>query len=271
MLERFNFVNVIKHEVRKSLLVNFVNKYSIISLVLWPVLAMSTIWFTYQSFDIESLGIKYIDSYNDLFIFLIIGYTGQICFWNMTQSAWQMSIERVNGTLEMIHLSPTNVFIVCLGRSIGALIQTIWVLALFSVIVTTLLHSGETEISFFSIIFSCLMLILPAICWGVFMNVIFLFTREAGFVFDICDAPMELFSGVKIPIEIFPIWAFSISAIFPLTYSLTIVRCILFDLDMYSSNIAFVILINTLLMVASLKLTKSALNYSRETGNFDKF
>lgn len=63
-----------------------------------------------------------------------------------------------------------------------------------------------------------------AVVWGMFLNSLFLFSRDSGFLFTVLEEPMEIFSGVKVPTVLFPIWAKAISIIFPLTYAVEAVR-----------------------------------------------
>ncbi|MEM5597273.1 hypothetical protein AAHB53_15070 [Niallia circulans] len=59
---------------------------------------------------------------------------------------------------------------------------------------------------------------------GGFLNIVFLFSRDAGILFTIFEEPMQFFSGVRIPILAFPIWGKAIAYLFPLTYVLDIFR-----------------------------------------------
>lgn len=57
-----------------------------------------------------------------------------------------------------------------------------------------------------------------------FLNSMFLFSRDSGFLFTILEEPMEIFSGVKVPTMVFSFWAKLLSFIFPLTYALDAMR-----------------------------------------------
>lgn len=49
------------------------------------------------------------------------------------------------------------------------------------------------------------------------------------------QAPKELFGGVRIPPVVFPVWATGLSLLFPVPYSLILVRGALYD------NIEFIL------------------------------
>lgn len=263
-------INIICNEIKKMASIGLVNRFSVLSLILWPVLSISTIWFTYLSFSPDVIKLDYINNPNELFLFILIGFVGQHCFWNITQSAWMMSYERVNGTLEMIILSPVSIWGVLIGRSIASYVQGVWVLVLFCIISTSILTNNMIDMMIISFV-SILIISIPAIIWGILMNSVFLFSRESVFIFDICDAPMELFSGVKLPIEFFPSWASFISMFFPLTYSLVLVRSIVFSLPIERVYWVGFFSINFVSILLSwLSLIKAEKHY-RKTGNFSKY
>ena len=109
-----------------------------------------------------------------------------------------------------------------------------------------------------------------ALLWGVFLNACFLYSRDTDFLFTILEEPMEIFSGVKVPIVIFPAWAKIISFIFPLTYALEAIRQVMLNGASLQavSTILFVCLgIIMVLLFATLITIVVVEKHMRKTGN----
>jgi len=85
---------------------------------------------------------------------------------------------------------------------------------------------------------------------------------------------MEIFSGVKVPTVLFPLWAKIVSFIFPLTYAIEAVRKVflsgstLYDLRGF---LLVGILIILILYSLSLIILKRVELHSRKTGNLTLF
>lgn len=103
---------------------------------------------------------------------------------------------------------------------------------------------------------------------------IFLFSRDSGFLFTILEESMEIFSGVKVPISVFPMWVKIISLVFPLTYAIEAVRKVAVNGSPLGEMTNFTIVglsIITLLYIAYIKIIKVVEKHSRKTGNFTCF
>lgn len=113
-----------------------------------------------------------------------------------------------------------------------------------------------------------------SLCWGAFMNACFLYSRDSDFLFTVLEEPMEIFAGVKIPVNIFPQWARLISCIFPLTYALEALRQVTLNAagigDMKKVFIISIIII-LVLFSATLITIYVVERHMRKTGNFILF
>lgn len=113
-----------------------------------------------------------------------------------------------------------------------------------------------------------------SLCWGAFMNACFLYSRDSDFLFTVLEEPMEIFAGVKIPVNIFPQWARLISCIFPLTYVLEALRQVTLNAagigDMKKVFIISIIII-LVLFSATLITIYVVERHMRKTGNFILF
>jgi len=117
-------------------------------------------------------------------------------------------------------------------------------------------------------------MIVMATLWGMFLNSLFLFSRDSSFLFTVLQDPMEFFSGIKIPTAVFPLWAKAISFIFPLTYTAEILRRALLNGNSIY-ELRYFIIISLLLgfimlwfILLSLRLGE---NHAKKTGNMSLF
>lgn len=239
---------------------------SILSLLIWPIMNLIYIFFLYKSFNISYLSRYGITTINEFIIFLITGALVYNCFWSMVQSAFYLSFERQNGTLESVFITPVNILSYLYGRALGGIITSLWMYFSFSFIILFLTKEFSIKLIMVSVV-AVVVVVFSATVWGGFINAIFLSSRDANYLFTICDEPMRIFSGSTVPILAFPIWGQIISYIFPATYCLYIVRNIymstLFSLNMYIYFIlSLLILIALTFIIAKVSYKNSQKNGS---------
>ena len=196
------------------------------SLLIWPALQLATAYYTFKPF----LGTEGLTKHWSLatspqavFLFVATGMLGYTFFWSLVQSAWQFSWERYNGTLELIFLTPASRFALIIANGSMALLQSTWLFFLFSIGLITLVGGLKVaHPAMFLVAF--LGLLIPAVAWGACLNSIFIFSRDAAFLYTILEEPMSFFAGVRIPLLALPFWARAVGVIFPLTISLVVLR-----------------------------------------------
>jgi len=263
-----SLLKIVKAEILKQHRNWFHSKFVYFSLLIWPILVFFNAYYTYQPFINENNIISFgVDSNESLIVFLVLGFIGYNCFWSMVKSAWQMGFERIDGTLEYVFLAPANRLAIMYGRALGALLENVWMYAVFSILM--LLSSQKIHLgNLYTLPLMFAILIVSATIWGGLMNVLFLFSRDASFLFKLFNEPMLLFSGVRIPIHVFPYWAKIISALFPLTYSLTTIRHLFANDSSDVLMIAVMKLVISLVIIVILThyLLKFAEKKARKTG-----
>lgn len=264
------FINACFGEMRKQRRNYFSSWSTYISLLIWPILTVVSTFFSYKSFDIMYLNKMGISSISDLAIFLLTGFLCYNCFWVMVQSAFFMRYERENGTLETIFLSPAPRLSIVYGRSMGTLFQATWILVLYVFLVLII---GKKQI--FNIIFVLplvfIIVIISSIIWGGFINSIFIVSRDIDFWFSVCDEPMKLLSGVSLPVSIMPLALKTISAVFPLTYSLDLIRGVLVGEKFQSQVLVNYVMANLLIIVITTIIVNLSENNNRKTGNLQLY
>lgn len=266
------FLKVVFGEMKKQHLNYFHSKLIYISLFLWPILSFITSYYSFKPFKINNSNINYLNEQN-VVVFIVLGYMTMSLFRSLVQSAWNFSFERISGTLELIYLSPASRQGVILGNALSSLFESVIFMVIFTFGV--LIFKREVlNINYLALMVVFIITLIMAVIWGMLLNSLFLFSRDSGFLFTILEEPMEIFSGVKVPTSVFPLWAKGISFVFPLTYAIEAVRSVILKGSSLSQIRDFIIIgvsIIALLYLACMKIIKIVEVHSRKTGNFTYF
>jgi ABC-2 type transport system permease protein len=208
-----------------------------------------------------------------MIVYLLLGYMCMSFFRALVQSAWHFSFERISQTLELIYLSPANRAAVLLGNAVSSLFESVIVMIIFTISILVM----KSRVIYMQVI-PCMVvvtiMIVMAVVWGMFLNALFLFSRDTDFLFTILEEPMEIFSGVKVPTFLFPLWAKVVSLLFPLTYVIDAVRrVVLIGSSLYDIHgfILLAILIIAVLLTSTMVIIKIVERHMRITGNITLF
>lgn len=263
---------VIKAEITKQQQHDYHSPFVYFSLLIWPILGFLEVYYTYKPFTIS--GYMGIADGKNLMAFLGSGFMAYTCFWSMVQNAWSMADqERRGGTLEITFMTPASRLAMNYGRALGALIQEVWMFCCFCVFI--LLYTGTLQfksLTLLPLIF--ILLIVSSTIWGGMLNTIFMFSRDASIVMDLLDTPMTLFSGTRIPVSCFPLWAKVISILFPLTYCINIIRMVLHIQDKgngWYTNLAGLAICLGIMIVITIVLIHRVERHNRENGELQFF
>lgn len=258
---------ILTAEIKKLIKNRYWNRSMYFSFVIWPILILANTFFVYLSFDFRQLQKFGIHTSKELTLFLWIGALGLNLFFSMMQSAIDMSQERKNGTLEIIFISPCSKVLLLYSRALSTILENIWITCFF--FFTFLWFYGSSFFHFFTgKIFAFILLSISAVFWGGFMNSIFLFSRDATFLYNIIDMPMDLFSGVRFPVRVFPKTLQIVSGVYPLTYALNIMRGAFLAEKILWHDIIFLAIILFIIAVLTVGITKVAEKNGKEKGSF---
>lgn len=267
-------INSILAEAVKQYKSNFHSKMVYYSMLFWPILQLFASYYSYKPFEdskVSSVISAWVGK-DKVFAFIIFGYMGYMFFGSFIQSAWRFSYERVSGTLELIYITPASRIGIMLGNALSSLLASAWMFTVFCA--GALIFFTDLKLKIYMLPVAILCLTIPAICWGVFLNTLFMFTRDSGLLFEVFQSPMEIFGGTKIPYQAFPLWGKLIGGIFPLTWSLIIIRKIFMNgatMSNIKSELLILILFCILLSILSKYLIVKAEKYARKTGNIAMF
>jgi ABC-2 type transport system permease protein len=243
------------------------------SLLFWPIISFLTSYYTmkpYRTGEGSVLSRVILDERIPLF--LLSGYLVFQLFWTVVEAAWIFEQERKDGTVETVFLTPASKIAFLYGRSLYSLLHGIWMFAAFSIL-TFVFVSDTASVNWTALTLALLLIIIAAIIWGAMLSAVSLFSRESSFLYYIFQTPMELFGGVRIPPAVFPAWATGLSALFPVTYSLILVRGALYGTTGRTWWLALTVLVAGSLLLAGCTryILYRAERHARLKGNWSMF
>lgn len=243
--------NLIKSEIEREWNVMKRNKINFISELLWPILDYFSTLYAYSSFNVSDLYQFGIRDKKSLFNFLISGMLLFNMFWTTSTVGLDFENERYFGNLNTLMESPADLLFILIGRGSAKILDCLWIFIIY--FVGMLLFDGYYFINNLSFIFCALLLgILSSILWGAFVGAILIQSRKLAFIFSFFDSPMNLFSGTSMPIDVLPLIFRMLSLLFPLTFTLKVVRYVLsgkvLTLKDWSAYLLFII---TILLITS--------------------
>lgn len=268
------FLKVVTAEAMKQFKNKLHSVWVFFSMLLWPVLAFATTYYQFKpfSFDAVRQQMGYLSD-ESLITYIMIGYFAMVFFRSFVQSAWEFSSERMYGTLELIYLSPASRVAVMLGNALASLVTNVWMFVIFMAGIYGLFNKMPV-MNMPLLILAMALMVVMSILWGMLLNAMFLFTRDSGMLFTVLEEPMELFSGVKIPVSVFPVWAKVIGVIFPLTYVVQLLRDIVLQglgLPEVSGLLYTCVLICIIMGVATLAILRAGEKHNAKTGDMALF
>lgn len=263
-------LSLLKAEIRRHLLYEGINRFYFFSIIFWPVLSFIQLIFNFQIFPLEMLHFLGIYSEVDLFYYMFIGYTAFVIFQTAVQSAWSFSFEKNQGTLSQLFMSPINRTFWLYARAVSVIVTNGWFYFILFVGVN-LWYLRENWLALGYLLLSCLLLIVASVIWGAFIMVFFIIMRDGTILFTILEGPQEAFAGVKTPVQVMPQMVQGIAGIFPLTYTILLLRGMLITKENATFYFLVFLAINLLLILATVIILKLGEKHLRQTGGFDLY
>lgn len=259
-----------KAEMRRTVFNDSVNKFYFFSMIIWPVISFVQVNYNLHVFPLDSIKISGIFTEKELLYFIFIGYSAYILFQNVVQSCWRLGDERKQGTLSQIFMSPVNKLKWLYNRSFAMLYSnTLFFLLTFILGNLWFLGINLRNIGFISL--SLLILILATWIWCAFISVFFIILRDGTVLYVFLDGPQDTFSGVQVPLSISPRIVQIVGSIFPLSYTIGLLRDLLINDQFLSKYFAWYICINLLLVFCTNIILFHGEKYMRRSGNFDLY
>ncbi len=262
---------IVLAEIRRTFLENILNKYQYISLFLWPLLTFLQMITNILPFDSSDLVSMNIFSGIDLVFYIFTGFVVYFFFNSLIENATRIYTDRYYGTLEAVWLTPINKILFIYGRASGGLISTAWAF-IYILILTFIFFQNITFKGVIAWILIFFIICITAIVWGGFLISLCLSLRDPSIIFSILDGPDEIVCGVQVPTFRLPKWVQIIASVLPLTYSISLIRYILFgNILNHLSVVIMCIGINIMFIILTITILKFTEKSLRKTGNYNMY
>ena len=193
-----------------------------IEIVRWPIFPM--IYFAMLLITYRVSGQATAGGYN-VEGFLLVGTIGMV-LW--TSAIWTggyaIEIERMEGTINSLFLTPSSRTAVITGYSLGGFA----ILILPTVVVLTLLATftgAQFDVqSPIAVLIAGVALVFGAVALGHVLASAFVLTRRANLWANFLQTPIYLLSGMVVPVSALPEWIHWFAAVFPISAGMTALR-----------------------------------------------
>ena len=174
---------------------------------------------------------------------------GVLGMWGNTlfASGYSLSYDRVNGTLEPLLLSPTNMFDVIVGRSIWNTFIGIVNMVFIYIFAVLAFNTEMTIADPLAFVVTMQVTLFSLSCVGLIFSVTFVFSRKSYILTGMFEYPLYVLSGAVIPITLLPEWTNPISMILPPTWGVEALRAS--AIEGYSTVFGFGMWGNTLICI----------------------
>ena len=204
---------------------------------------------------------------------------GVLGMWGNTlfASSFTLSYDRMNGTLDNILMSPTQLFDVILGRSLWntfiGLLNMLLVYVFAEIVFSTPVTIAEPMM--FILVLILTLLSLASI--GLLFALAFVLSRRSYILTSILEYPIYVLSGAVVPITMLPEWSQPISMILAPSWGVEALRAtaipgyeVCFGTDMLGNSLICIGLMVAYVMIAWFLMKRIVKNVI-ETGSFTRY
>ena len=192
-------------------------------------------------------------------------------------SSFTLSYDRMNGTMENIIMSPSDLFDVILGRSIWNTfigLLNMFLVFIFAECVFMTPVSFADPLAFILILLATLMSLASI---GVLFSISFVFSRRSYVLTSVFEYPIYILSGAVVPITMLPDWTNPISMMLAPTWGVEALRAsaiegyeTVFGFGMVG-NALMCVLLAMIYLTAAWLLMRRIVNNVTETGSLTRY
>jgi len=220
------FFRVISAEIQKNLKQYFFSSRTMVWALLLPLGNGLYLYFLYLPFAVKSVNLEF-DSANfslDLVGFTLIGQLLYSFFTMMLLAGSGLDVERQQGTLETVLLSPANRLAVLLGGALANALNYIWLLIGILLSWVAFLNVNILINDLLALFASISLSYLSLIAIGMCLEALSLHSRRGGMYGTTLQEPIMFLSGLIFPLQSMPRALLPLSYLLPLTFGLISVR-----------------------------------------------
>ena len=169
---------------------------------------------------------KYSSSY---FAFVIIGMSvNQFLQFSLESFKFQFRQMQLNGTLEMLLLTPISLFHILIGSSLYSFIASGVRFLFYMIFVVFFLHDELVHSHWFAAFTVFILTMIVFVGLGIISTAFTMLLKKGDPISFLINYAHYLFAGVLYPVDVLPAWIQKWSMFLPLTHSLTAIRLALF-------------------------------------------
>jgi ABC-2 type transport system permease protein len=220
------FFRVILAEIQKNLKQYFFSSRTMVWALLLPLGNGLYLYFLYLPFAVKSVNLEF-NSANfslDLVGFTLIGQLLYSFFTMMLLAGSALDVERQQGTLETVLLSPANRLAVLLGGALANALNYIWLLIGIMLSWVAFLNVNILVNDLLALLASISLSYLSLIAIGICLEALSLHSRRGGMYGTTLQEPIMFLSGLIFPLQSMPRALLPLSYLLPLTFGLISVR-----------------------------------------------
>ena len=220
---------------------------------------------------VESGSPALLDRYGDrYFTFLLVGGVfSQYLTTGMRLLPQAVRDEVMVGSLECILVTPVPTVLALLGPTLWAQIEATLALGGYLLIGGGLMGADFSHANWGAAIVITVLSYVCLLAWGILSVAFVVVFKRTDPVNSLIGATISFFSGVYFPIAVLPIWLRAFSYIFPLTYSLDLLRSTLLDgtpLSALGSYLWILLLLTIVSLPLSLLALDRSVKRAKQTG-----
>lgn len=270
-----SFFLSVKAEMIKQYKILLNSKSATVLMTLYPLLEFTALYYCYLPFKDTKLNNNLMSKIGSLnyFSFFLIGYIGLMLFQSVTLSGWVFTRERVMGTLELAYMSPASKIGLLTGNSLVGIFKNAWMSIILAILMVAFLPI-DIKIELKTILVVTPIFIIPSICWGIFINSMLMFFRNSSTILSLFLTPLGLLSGTEMPISVFPPIIKKVTLLIPLTWSLLLIRGIIYKNISNKLIITYTLVLISLciiLIIFSYLICSKAEKYLKSNGSVTFF
>lgn len=189
---------------------------------LWPILYFAVLLLAYQAAGRETIdGVSAAG-------FLLVGVFG-IALWSTSiwTSGYAIEMERSEGTILSLFLTPASRSAVVLGYGLGALFVSVLPTLAALLLLTVASGASFNVADPLAVIVAGLALVGASQAMGYVLAGLFVLTRRANMFANFIQSPIYLLSGMVVPLDQLPAWLRWFAYCFPISYGMEALRATL--------------------------------------------
>jgi ABC-2 type transport system permease protein len=219
-------IRVIEAELRKNLKQYFFSARTFVWTIVLPLGNGLYLYFLYLPFGTGLLKIDFLGTSSTVGLigFTLVGQLLYAFFTQMLLSGSAFDVERWQGTLEGLLLTPASRFGVLLGSAIYGSLAYLWMLGGSVLVWVAFLRVSLFVTDYPALLLSAALSYLSMLALGTCMEAFFIHSRRGVTYGTMAQEPAMFLSGLIFPIQSTPSFLLPLSYFLPLTFGLVALR-----------------------------------------------